>query len=76
MDDNHLRRQALALDPTIAVPVRQQGKTALYDGYPLRPATISPPADHLGARVSRVFLGFNKDGEPEYMDHYFAGGSE
>lgn len=61
MDDEYLMKAALALDPNLPIPAAKR--------------QIDPPEPPMpGVKVHRILVGYDRDGDPVYVEHAFIGG--
>lgn len=64
MDDEYLIKAALALDPNLPIPEAKR---------PVDPP--EPPEPPMpGVQVHRILAGYDRDGDPVYVEHAFIGG--
>ena len=69
MTDNHIRRQALSLDPTIA-ETRLRGPVRLSE-FNQRESRIYPGRP--GAVKTEVMISRDEKGDPIYLEHWSMG---
>ena len=61
MDDEHLMKAALTLDPNLPIPAAM---------CPADPSESPTP----GVKVHRVLASYDRNGDPVYVEHAFIGG--